>query len=342
MTDARPFVHLHCHTHYSLLDGASKIPALVQQTKEMGMNAAAITDHGNLFGALEFYQTCQKEGIKPILGYEAYIAPGSRFDRNASRMKEASYHLTLLAKNLTGFKNLVKLASAAYLEGFYYKPRIDKEILERHREGLICLSGCAAAELSQQILGERMKEADATIAWFHKMFGEDYYLEIQNAGLEIQKICADATIDFANKKGLPLVATNDAHYLCEEDAAAHDVLLCVNTKTYRSDTRRMKMEGSEFFVRSPEQMYAAFPDHADAVARSQEIAKAVTDALGGAAGRGRRPGDRRQSRHPNRSDRTALSGVYAAGGKDRRPVSPRIVLSRHRVAVWQRCGPEVL
>jgi len=275
MTAARPFVHLHCHTHYSLLDGASKIPALVKQTKEMGMNAAAITDHGNLFGALEFYQTCMAEGIKPILGYEAYIAPGSRFDRNASRMKEASYHLTLLAKNITGFRNLVKLASAAYLEGFYYKPRIDKELLERHREGLICLSGCAAAELSQQILGDRMKEADNTIAWFHKQFGEDYYLEIQNAGLEIQKICADATIDFANKKGLPLVATNDAHYLCEEDAAAHDVLLCVNTKSYRSDVKRMKMEGTEFFVRSPEQMYEAFPDHADAVARSQEIADKV-------------------------------------------------------------------
>ncbi|WP_339910790.1 DNA polymerase III subunit alpha [Symmachiella dynata] len=275
MNDARPFVHLHCHTHYSLLDGASKIPALVQQAKEMGMNSLAITDHGNLFGALEFYQTCQREGIKPILGYEAYIAPGSRFDRNASRMKEASFHLTLLAKNYTGFKNLVKLASAAYLEGFYYKPRIDKEILERHREGLICLSGCAAAELSQQILGERMQEADNTIQWFHKMFGEDYYLEIQNAGLEIQKICADATVDFANKKGLPLVATNDSHYLCEDDAAAHDVLLCVNTKSYRSDTRRMKMEGSQFFVRSPEEMYAAFPDHADAVARSQEIADKV-------------------------------------------------------------------
>ncbi len=275
MSDSRPFVHLHCHTHYSLLDGASNIPDLVKKTKELGMNAVAITDHGNLFGALEFYQTCQKEGIKPILGYEAYIAPGSRFDRSASRMKEASYHLTLLAKNITGFKNLVKLASAAYLEGFYYKPRIDREILEQYHEGVICLSGCAAAELSQQILGNRMKEAEATVEWFHKLFGDDYYLEIQNAGLEIQQICAEGTVDFANKKGLPLVATNDSHYLCEEDAAAHDVLLCVNTKSYRSDIKRMKMEGQQFFVRSPQQMYDAFPQHADAVARSQEIADKV-------------------------------------------------------------------
>ena len=135
MSDSRPFAHLHCHTHFSLLDGANRIPEVVQKVKSAGMNSLAITDHGNLFGALEFYQTCQREGIKPILGYEAYIAPGSRFDRNASRMKEASFHLTLLAKNYTGFKNLVKLASAAYLEGFYYKPRIDKELLERHREG---------------------------------------------------------------------------------------------------------------------------------------------------------------------------------------------------------------
>ena len=275
MSDARPFVHLHCHTHYSLLDGASKIPALVGQVKEAGMNALAITDHGNLFGALEFYQTCMREGIKPILGYEAYIAPGSRFDRNASRMKEASFHLTLLAKNITGFRNLVKLSSAAYLEGFYYKPRIDKELLERHHEGIICLSGCASGELSQQILGDRMKEADATIHWFHKLFGEDYYLEIQNAGIEITRLCAEGTIDFAQKKGLPLVATNDSHYLCEGDAAAHDVLLCVNTKSYRSDIKRMKMEGSQFFTRSPEEMYEAFPGQSDAVARSQEIADKV-------------------------------------------------------------------
>ncbi len=275
MSDARPFVHLHCHTHYSLLDGASKIPDLVKQTKDLGMNSLAITDHGNLFGALEFYKTCRNEGINPILGYEAYIAPGSRFNRSASRMKEASYHLTLLAKNVTGFKNLVKLASAAYIEGFYYKPRIDREILEQYHEGLICLSGCAAGELSQQILGSRLKEADATVSWFHKVFGDDYYLEIQNAGLDIQKICEEGTVDFAQKKGLPLVATNDSHYLCEDDAAAHDVLLCVNTKSYRSDIKRMKMEGSQFFVRSPEQMYEAFPGHADAVARSQEIADKV-------------------------------------------------------------------
>ncbi len=145
MTNTRPFVHLHCHTHFSLLDGANRIPDLVQKTKDMGMNAAAITDHGNLYGAMEFYTTCKANDINPIIGYEAYIAPGKRTDRSASRMKEASFHLTLLAMNETGFRNLVHMASVAYLEGFYYKPRIDKELLEAHNAGVICLSGCAPA-----------------------------------------------------------------------------------------------------------------------------------------------------------------------------------------------------
>lgn len=273
--ETRPFAHLHCHTHYSLLDGANRIPDLVKKVKAHGMNSIAITDHGNLFGAIEFYNACRSNDVKPIIGYEAYIAPGDRRDRNASRMKEASFHLTLLAMNRKGFQNLVKLASVAYLEGFYYKPRIDKTLLEEYNEGLICLSGCAAGELSQLILGDRMDEARKLTDWYASVFGDRYYMEIQNAGLEIQKLCADGTIDIANAKGLPLVATNDAHYLERDDANAHDILLCVNTRSQRTDEKRMKMTGDEFFVRTPDEMYAAFPDHTDAVARSQEIANRI-------------------------------------------------------------------
>ncbi|MCA9137070.1 MAG: PHP domain-containing protein, partial [Planctomycetales bacterium] len=182
ITPAKPFVHLHCHSHYSLLDGAGDIKRLVNRAVDHGMNALALTDHGNLHGALEFYRTAQGAGINPIIGYEAYIAPGSRFDKGgASRSKDASYHLTLLAKNRTGFKNLIKLASAASLEGFYFKPRIDKEILEANNEGIICLSGCLSSEFSRQILAggsgeEAFKDAQETAAWFHNVFGDRYFI----------------------------------------------------------------------------------------------------------------------------------------------------------------------
>ncbi|MEZ6147690.1 MAG: DNA polymerase III subunit alpha, partial [Planctomycetaceae bacterium] len=273
--ETRPFAHLHCHTHYSLLDGANRIPALIENVKAQGMNACAITDHGNLYGALEFYQTCRKHDVNPILGYEAYIAPGHRTDRSASRMKEASFHLTLLAHNATGFRNLVKLASRAYLEGFYYKPRIDKELLEEFNEGIICLSGCASSELSRLLLGEEWEKAESLTRWYSDLFGDRFYMEIQDGGVEIQQSCAEATIKLADRMGLPLVATNDAHYLCQDDAQIHDVLLCVNTKSYVSDTNRMKIDTDQLFIRSPEQMYEAFPRQAEAVARSQEIADRV-------------------------------------------------------------------
>ena len=272
----RPFVHLHCHTHYSLLDGANRVDQVVKKVKGAGMNALAITDHGNLYGALEFYNECRGASINPILGLEAYIAPGSRFDKSgASRVKEACFHLTLLAMNRVGFQNLVKLSSAAFLEGFYHRPRIDKEILEAHNEGLILLSGCAAGELSQLLLGGRDEEAEKLTAWYSKVFGDRLYMEIQNAGFDIQKQCMDMTVDLANRMGLPLVATNDAHYLNQSDAAMHDVLLCVNTKVERSDINRMKMDTDQLFVRTPEEMYDAFPGFEHAVKRSQEIANRI-------------------------------------------------------------------
>ncbi len=270
-----PFAHLHCHSHYSLLDGANRIPSMLKKCKENNMNALAITDHGNLFGALEFYTKCKDASVNPIIGYEAYVAPGKRTDRGATRMKEASFHLTLLAMNKTGFHNLIKMASIAYLEGFYYKPRIDKELLAAHSEGLICLTGCASSELSNYILKEDDEAAEKLLKWYEQVFGDRVYLEIQDSGVQIQKDCMEGTIRLADRFGLPLVATNDAHYLNKEDAGNHDILLCVNTKAMRSDEKRMKLDGCEFHVRTPEEMYKVFGKHHEAVKRSQEIADRV-------------------------------------------------------------------
>jgi len=276
----RPFVHLHCHSHYSLLDGASPIGKLVERAKEHGMNALALTDHGNLHGALEFYRKAKEAGIKPIIGYEAYIAPGSRFDRDAGSMKEASYHLTLLAQNRVGFQNLVQLASAASLEGFYFKPRIDKELLQQHHEGLICLSGCVSSEFSRMILrgsgGEdELHEAIEVAHWFQRLFGDRYFIEIMNNGIEIQRLALEGAVEVARRVGLPLVTTCDAHYVDQEDAEAQDVLLCINTGKFRTDSSRLKMDGDSYYLKKPEEMYAAFPGHEDAVARTQAIADAV-------------------------------------------------------------------
>ncbi len=276
----RPFAHLHCHTHYSLLDGVNRIPELVKHVKASGMDSIAITDHGNLYGAIEFYTACKKGGVKPILGYEAYVAPGRRSDRTSSRMKEASSHLTLLAMNRKGFDNLIRMSSSAYLEGFYYKPRIDRELLEECNEGIICLSGCASSELSRLLLGEQYDEAKKLAEWYARVFGDRFYMEIQNAGFKIQKDCMDLTVDLANQMGLPLVATNDAHYLRKEDAKVQDVMLCVNTRTTRDDEKRMKMEHDGLFVCTPDEMYACFPGLDSAVARSQEIADRVDIQLG--------------------------------------------------------------
>ena len=272
---SRPFAHLHCHTHYSLLDGVNRIPDLVKQVKNLGMDSIAMTDHGNLYGAMEFYNTCRREDVRPIIGYEAYVAPGRRSDRSATRQKEAQSHLTLLAMNQKGFDNLIKMSSTAYLEGFHYKPRIDKELLEAHSEGIICLSGCASSELSKMLLAEKDSEARQLVEWYSKVFGDRFYMEIQDAGFEIQKQCLDLTVDLANKMGLPLVATNDAHYLTRDDAKVQDVLLCVNTRTTRDDPNRMKMSNDGLFICSPDEMYATFPGLEDAVARSQEIADRV-------------------------------------------------------------------
>ncbi len=273
-----PFVHLHCHSHYSLLDGAGKIERLIERTKALRMNSLAITDHGNLHGALEFYRQAKAQGINPIVGYEAYIAPGSRRQKEAASMKQASYHLTLLARNRTGFQNLLKLASSAYLEGFYFRPRIDKQILQQCSQGLICLSGCVSSELNRTLLGGNqpdLEKACQIAAWFRQVFGDDYFIEIQNNGLEIQRQATEGAVEVAGRMGIPLVATSDVHYVNAEDAEAQDILLCINTGKFRTDTKRMRMESNEFYLRSPEEMYQALAGHEEALKRSQEIADGI-------------------------------------------------------------------
>lgn len=278
MTASRPFAHLHCHTHYSLLDGYNRIPELVKQTKSLGMTACAITDHGNLYGAIEFYSKCNDAGIKPIIGLEAYVAPGDRREKKKHASGENYYHLTLLAKNNTGFQNLIKLSSIAFLEGFYYAPRIDLKLLEEYSDGLIVLSGCMAGQVNQLILKDKPRDAEDLVAWYAQVFGEDFYLEIQNNGLDLQDTCTQETIRIADSLGIPMVATADAHYLCAEDAAAHDVLFCINTGRKHNPKQRLYPEGrmpNPYYVRSPEDMYGLFPNLEDAVARSQEIANKV-------------------------------------------------------------------
>jgi DNA polymerase-3 subunit alpha len=279
MTERR-FVHLHCHSHYSLLDGASPIKKLVRRACDHGMNALALTDHGNLHGAIDFYKTAKNAGINPIIGYEAYIAPGSRHDKDAGSMRESSYHLTLLAQNRTGFRNLVKMASAASLEGFYFKPRIDKELLEAHQEGILCLSGCASSEFSRSLLrghgGEdEIREALEIAKWFHELFGDRYFIEIQNNGADVQLRTLEAAAEVSQRAGIPLVATCDTHYVDREDAEAQDVLLCINTGKFRTDVNRMRMDGDQYYLRSPEEMFQVFAGMEDAVQRSQEIADTV-------------------------------------------------------------------
>ncbi|MFM8893574.1 MAG: PHP domain-containing protein, partial [Planctomycetia bacterium] len=283
---APSFVHLHCHSHYSLLDGASTIDRLVERAVELGMNALAITDHGNLHGALEFYQASKAANLNPIIGYEAYIAPGSRFQKDAGSQKDSSYHLTLLARDRKGFANLLQLATKAYLEGFYFKPRIDRELLEQYGEGIVCLSGCLSGEFSRSLIGsareqrESLAQAREVAGWFQKTFGDRYFIEIQDNGLEVQRQVTEAALELSRELGIPPVATCDCHYVNREDAEAQDILLCVNTGRFRSDASRMRMDSSEFYLKSPAEMHDAFSGFdrglvAGAVGRSQEIADSV-------------------------------------------------------------------
>jgi len=266
------FVHLHVHTEYSLLDGLSKIKKLVSTVKDMGMNSLAITDHGNMYGAIEFYKTCKKNDIKPIIGCEVYVAPNGMLDKSANNRR--NQHLILLAKNNQGYKNLMKLVSIGQIDGFYYKPRIDWDTLVKYKDGLICNSACLEGEISQLILNNEYEKAKQRASEFQQLFKDDYYLEIQrHPGLENQDKVNDGIIKISRELGIPLIAANDAHYIKKEDAFAQDVLVMVNTQTTVNDTKRMSMFAvPDFYIKTPEEMAQQFSDVPDAVENTQKIA----------------------------------------------------------------------
>ena len=264
------FTHLHVHTEYSLLDGANRIKVLPKRVKELGMDSVAITDHGVMFGAVEFYKACKKEGVKPIIGCEVYVAPRARFDKEAN-IDNKYNHLILLAKNNNGYKNLTKLVSLGFTEGYYYKPRIDLEILEKYHEDLICTSACIAGSIPQEILKNNIVKAIELVKYYKNLFKDDFYLEIQHNGLKEQQIVNQKLIEISRELNVPLVATNDAHYLNREDAYAHEILLCIQTGKRMSDLDRMKFQTEEFYIKSPEEMYESFKNIPEALENTQKI-----------------------------------------------------------------------
>ncbi len=280
------FVHLHLHTEYSLLDGANRVSPLISSAKDFGMPAIAITDHGNLFGAIEFYRKAKQAGIKPIIGCEAYLAPRSRFDKeghgtgsddyDTAIASNPYYHLILLASNLTGYKNLMKLVSIANMEGFYYKPRIDKEILEQHAEGLVGLSGCLRGEIPYLLARDLKKEAYAAADDYQRIFGkEHFFIEIQDNGLDLQVKVNRQLIELAKQKDIPIVATNDCHYLHKEDAHAHDVMLCLQTGKTFNMPNRMRFETKELYLKSADEMVRAFSEIPQSITNTLRIAEMI-------------------------------------------------------------------
>jgi len=262
------FAHLHTHSHYSLLDGLTKIDALVDQTKALGMDAVALTDHGNLYGAIEFYKTATKAGVKPILGVEAYMAPNGMHNKRP-QIDAVRYHLPILVKNNTGWKNLLQLVTKSYLEGFYYKPRIDKELLTKHAEGLICLSGCFSGEIPKLLSHGKIAEAETVAKWYLDLFKDDFYIELQPHASEIHA----PLLALAQKLSIPLVATQDSHYLLRDDKTAHEILLAIQTHSTMDDEDRLSLKKYDIHFKSPEDMAADFRDMPEALAGSVAIAE---------------------------------------------------------------------
>ncbi len=272
------FVHLHLHSQFSLLDGANRLSDVVDKVKEHGGAAVALTDHGNMFGAIELYNRARKGGIKPIVGMEAYVAQGSRHDRRPDR--GSSNHLVLLAKNEVGYRNLIRLSSRAFLEGFYYKPRIDHELLREHHEGLICLSACLKGELAERVVGGRDAEAEALACEYRDLFGPgNYFLEVQDHGIEEQRFLNERLRRLSAKVGVPLVATNDCHYLEKSDHFAHDVLLCIGTQRALADQDRLRYASNNFYLKTADEMFALFPDLPQAIENTVGIAEACDLAI---------------------------------------------------------------
>ena len=272
---ADSFVHLHLHTQYSLLDGAVRIKDLMKKAIGYGMPAVAMTDHGNMFGAIEFYQAAQKAGIKPIIGCEVYLAPGSMRDRKASSAKDAASHFTLLAKDFTGYQNLVKLVTAAYLDGYYYKPRIDKELLAQHSAGLIALSGCLKGEINGHLMADQMGKAREAMAGFRDLFAPgDFYVELHDHHMELQTKCNRGLVTLAREFGLPLVAANDVHFLERAHHEAHDVMICIGTGAMVYDEKRMRYT-PELYFKSPQEMRALFSELPEACDNTLRIAEKI-------------------------------------------------------------------
>jgi DNA polymerase-3 subunit alpha len=284
MSPSPEFVHLHLHSEYSLLDGACHIDELVEQAAKSGMKAMALTDHGNMFGAVAFHDACVAGGVKPILGCEIYVATGSRHDKSGAGIQDAYNHLTLLASNEAGYHNLVKLVSIGYMEGFYHRPRIDKELLARHAEGLIGLSGCLSSEIATHLRAGAEAAAFQSVGEFAELFGKDrFYLELMDHGLEEQRRVNQGLLRLHQRTGLPLVATNDTHYLRKEDHQAHDVLLAIGSGKKVSDTDRLRFDAEEFYLKTADEMARVFPDRPDALANTMKIAEMCSFELKAAA-----------------------------------------------------------
>jgi DNA polymerase-3 subunit alpha len=268
------FIHLHVHSQYSLLDGAIRFEEVLELAKQYRMSALALTDHGNMFGAVEFYQTAIKHGIKPILGCEIYVSPGTRFEKKPVEGGEGAYHLTLLVKNRMGYFNLIRLVSLAHLEGFYYKPRVDKELLSHYHEGLIALSGCMKGEIAVHARRGEMKKAFESAKDYQRIFNDHrFFIEIQNNGVENQLMVNDRLQEISHQLALPIVATNDCHYLHRKDAKAQEVLLCIQTGKTLQDSDRMKFSSEEFYFKSPKEMTDLFPHTPEAIHHTVEIAE---------------------------------------------------------------------
>ena len=267
------FTHLHVHTEYSLLDGSSKIKELVARAKELGMDSLAITDHGVMYGVINFYKACKDAGIKPILGCEVYVAPGSRFDKEAGTGDDKYYHLVLLAENNKGYDNLMKIVSAGFTEGFYYKPRVDYDVLERYSEGIIALSACLAGEVQKYLSRGMYEMAVEAAKRYEKIFGKgNFFLELQDHGLPDQKYVNPQLVRMSGELGIELVCTNDSHYIMADDAEAHDILLCIQTGKKVSDENRMRYTGGQYYLKSPEEMAELFPYALQALENTHKIA----------------------------------------------------------------------
>ena len=268
------FTHLHVHTEYSLLDGSNKIKEYVKRVKELGMDSAAITDHGVMYGVIDFYKACKAEGIRPVIGCEVYVAPNSRFDKELTGGDDRYYHLVLLAENNIGYSNLTKIVSRGFTEGYYYKPRVDMELLNEFHEGIIALSACLAGEVQRYIQKGLYDEAKKAALKYRDCFGYgNYFLELQDHGLPEQKMVNTALLQMSKELNIPLVATNDVHYTYADDVKPHDILLCIQTGKKLADEDRMRYEGGQYYVKSEEEMKGLFPYAWEAVENTQRIAE---------------------------------------------------------------------